>query len=276
MFMGSYIARRYKQHKSAVLVAPGIASSYSQAMDTVEETRRKKLIAEVQSRGYGGQAQIGRAIGVSSAQIQQWIKGVRAISSESARRLEKALGHPTGWMDQSEPPFVYMMGTDSDIHTDPETEAIFANLTRQKEEASSSNTAAGPSLRPAVPLISWVQAGNWTECHDPYPPGVADEWINPSTRVSACAFALSVRGDSMEPRFVEGDTIIVDPELEARTGDFVIVRLDDAQEATFKQLVIDGPQRFLKPLNARYPVIPINGNATVVGVVVEKRQVFLR
>ena len=70
--------------------------------------------------------------------------------------------------------------------------------------------------------------------------------------------------------------MIVDPQLEAWSGDFVIVRLDDAQESTFKQLVVDGPQRFLKPLNPRYPVIPINGNATIVGVVVAKQQVFLR
>ena len=112
------------------------------------------------------------------------------------------------------------------------------------------------------------------ECTEPYPPGVADEWVSPGTRVGACAFALTVRGDSMEPGFTEGDVPIVDPDLEARSGDFVIVRLDDAQEATFEQLVIDGAQRFLKPLNARYPAVEINGNATIVGMVVEKRQVF--
>ncbi len=139
-----------------------------------------------------------------------------------------------------------------------------------------SNVSPGPDLRPPVPLVSWVQAGDWTEYTDPYPPGMAEEWISPSTKVSACSFALKVRGDSMGPKFTEGDTLIVDPEVEARNGDFVIVRLDDAQEATFKQLIIDGPQKFLKPLNARYPVVPINGNATIVGVVVEKRQVFLR
>ena len=222
------------------------------------------------------QAQLAKLAGMSQQAIQ---KAERSTSATSGSRFVVALARFTkvspDWLATGATPFLFMSGT-SKLPADPETEAIFANLARQKEEASSSNTTPGPSLRPAVPLISWVQAGNWTECHDPYPPGVADEWINPSTRVSACAFALSVRGDSMEPRFVEGDTIIVDPELEARTGDFVIVRLDDAQEATFKQLVIDGPQRFLKPLNARYPVIPINGNATVVGVVVEKRQVFLR
>lgn len=76
------------------------------------------------------------------------------------------------------------------------------------------------------------------------------------------------------PREVEGDTIIVGPVAEAGHGTFVVVRLDDAQEATFKQLVIDGGSRFLKPLNPRYPVVPINGNATIVGVVVQKMKSY--
>lgn len=96
-----------------------------------------------------------------------------------------------------------------------------------------------------------------------------DQSERPGKRLCLC---FEYAGGSMEPRFVEGGTIIVDPELEARSGDFVIVRLDDAQEATFKRLVGDGGSRFLKPLNGRYPIIPINGNATVVGVVMEQRK----
>lgn len=222
-----------------MLIAPPRPVVNNRFMDPIYE----RMMRVAEDRGMR-QADLARALGIDPQHLPNWRK--RRVPPTMYPAIAKALGLSLDWLVTGAGP-------------DP-----------------LGNTTPGPSLRPAVPLISWVQAGNWTECHDPYPPGVADEWINPSTRVSACAFALSVRGDSMEPRFVEGDTIIVDPELEARTGDFVIVRLDDAQEATFKQLVIDGPQRFLKPLNARYPVIPINGNATVVGVVVEKRQVFLR
>lgn len=248
--MGDNIVEHYIKDNSPALRDPAIVKSYIYRMDTVEEIRRAKLVDEIKRRGYGGQAQIGRDLGVSPAQIYQWAKGVGQISSSSARRLEKALGRPTGWMDQA----------------DDGAQAVH----------EPSNISPGPDLRAPVPLISWVQAGEWTECTDPFPPGMADEWISPSTRVSKCAFAVKVRGDSMEPRFFEGETLIVDPEIEARSGDFVIVRLDDAQEATFKQLILDGPQKFLKPVNPRYPVIPINGNASIVGVVVEKRQVFLR
>ena len=125
-------------------------------------------------------------------------------------------------------------------------------------------------LYPGKPVVSWLQAGSWQECADPYPPGVADEWVQPTQRVSKSAFALRVKGNSMEPEFTEGDTIIVDPEREALHANFVVVKLEDAQEATFKQLIIDGGQKFLRPLNAHYPVMAINGNATIVGVVVAK------
>lgn len=47
----------------------------------------------------------------------------------------------------------------------------------------------------------------------------------------------------------EGAVIVVDPELPYSSGSLVVARLDDSKEATFKQLVIDGEQKYLKPLN---------------------------
>jgi SOS-response transcriptional repressor LexA len=48
----------------------------------------------------------------------------------------------------------------------------------------------------------------------------------------------------------------------------LVVRREDKREATFKQLVIDGSRRFLKPLNTRYPVIEITTEVKVLGVVI--------
>ncbi|WP_280632777.1 LexA family transcriptional regulator, partial [Salmonella enterica] len=56
-------------------------------------------------------------------------------------------------------------------------------------------------------------------------------------------------------------------DAEPRHGKIVIARLDGTNEATVKKLVIDGPQKFLVPLNPRYPNIPINGNCLIIGVV---------
>ncbi|MBS1211934.1 MAG: helix-turn-helix protein [Proteobacteria bacterium] len=118
-----------------------------------------------------------------------------------------------------------------------------------------------------VPLISWVAAGNWRDVVDPYPPGAEEDVVPVTCKVGKGAFALRVQGDSMEPVFPNGCIIVVDPSVEARQGSYVVVRLDLAEQATFKQLVIDGSMRYLKPLNPRYPLMEIRENATVCGVV---------
>ncbi len=142
--------------------------------------------------------------------------------------------------------------------------------TIEEAAAAYNNVLPGPELRGRVPLISWVQAGQWSEAADPYAAGVAEDWILTGAKVGPHAYALRVRGDSMEPEFSEGDILIVDPDVQPTNGRFVIVRLDDAQEATFKQLVTDGGRQYLKPTNPRYPIIEVNENATFCGAIVGK------
>lgn len=74
------------------------------------------------------------------------------------------------------------------------------------------------------------------------------------------------------PSYSDGDIIFVDPSRDAKHGDRVIVRLDDQAEATFKQLLIEDGRKLLKALNPEWAprYIPINGNATVCGVVIGK------
>ncbi|TOM59292.1 repressor protein C2 [Vibrio parahaemolyticus] len=86
------------------------------------------------------------------------------------------------------------------------------------------------------------------------------------------AFSLIVKGDSMTnplgmPSIPEGAHIVVDPNVEPANGKFVVARLSGSNEVTVKKLIIDGPNKFLLPLNPRYPSIPINGNCEIVGVV---------
>jgi SOS-response transcriptional repressor LexA len=62
--------------------------------------------------------------------------------------------------------------------------------------------------------------------------------------------------------------IFMDPGISVTHGSDVIVRLEHSNEATFKQLVIEGSRRYLKPLNTRFPVIEVTTEARVVGVVI--------
>jgi SOS-response transcriptional repressor LexA len=130
-----------------------------------------------------------------------------------------------------------------------------------------SNVMPGPEIRGRVPLISWVQAGVWMEIVDNFVPGDAEEWIATTYHSKAGTFALRVQGDSMEPRFPEGCIIIVEPEEDALHGKFVVAKRPGENSATFKQLVVDGGQCYLKPLNPRYSLLEFTPGTQIVGVV---------
>ena len=135
-----------------------------------------------------------------------------------------------------------------------------------------SNTADGPAIRGAVPLLSDVQAGAYKMYVDNLlPEDEAQDLIPTGVPVNRHTFALRVMGDSMEPEFREGMILIVEPEMSPQPGDYVIAR-DGADETTFKQLVRDAGEWYLKPLNPRWPIRPL-GKSTIIGVVraVEKR-----
>lgn len=122
-----------------------------------------------------------------------------------------------------------------------------------------------------VPVVSWVYANQFADVSDPFPVGVSDTYVYSSTR-GKNMFALKVKNNCMEPEFLEGDIIIINPESEAGNGDFVIVRDTQSKEATFKQLKIYGKKTVLHPLNPRYQDIEINkpDRYEIIGKVVQK------
>lgn len=127
------------------------------------------------------------------------------------------------------------------------------------------------------PVISSVEAGSWQETVDLYQPGHADDWEASSKDAGPHGFWLRVKGDSMtapageSKSFPDGMLILVNPDMECLPGHFVVAKLTDTQEATFKRYIEDAGQRYLKPLNPAYPLIPINGNCRFVGRVIEAK-----
>jgi SOS-response transcriptional repressor LexA len=133
-----------------------------------------------------------------------------------------------------------------------------------------SNVGGRLIVRAEVPLVSEVEAGNYTVIDNFKPKGRFDT-VPVSIEVKRHTYALRVHGDSMVSHvgdsFPEGSVVVVEPEMPPLPGDYVIV-LNTANETTFKQLVWDGGELYLKPLNTRYPIKPL-GSAKVIGVVRE-------
>ena len=124
------------------------------------------------------------------------------------------------------------------------------------------------------PVISWVQAGDWSPIFEQNKQDV--EHYPCPVKCSKKTFILKVRGMSMSPTFNEDELIFIDPEIEPSNRKYVVARLDDDNEATFKQLIIEDNHKFLKAANPAWPtpIQPINGNCSIVGVVVFAGRLF--
>lgn len=85
---------------------------------------------------------------------------------------------------------------------------------------------------------------------------------------SAEPFALMVLGDSMEPEFLEGEIILIEPEGLATDGSFVLAQVDG--EWIFRQLTRQADGWRLRALNPAYPGADISGLDVVKGVVIQK------
>lgn len=140
------------------------------------------------------------------------------------------------------------------------------------------NVEPGPDIRGKLPLISWVQAGNWTDVVDNFQAGDAEDWIPCPFSHGPNAFILRVVGESnFDPSgpksYSDGDFIAVDPAREPLNRSMVVVRVDHEDRATFKQLLIESDGTFmLKALNPNWPnrIFPLPEGSKIVGVVIGK------
>lgn len=143
--------------------------------------------------------------------------------------------------------------------------------------ASTANARYAGQYSPGVkyPVLSKIQAGSWSEACEPYALKDIDLWLESDAHTQGDAFWLLVDGDSMTApvglSIPEGTYVLFDTGREPINGSLVIAKLSDSNEATFKKLIIDGGQKYLKGLNPQWPLVPINGNCRIIGVAVETK-----
>jgi SOS-response transcriptional repressor LexA len=124
-----------------------------------------------------------------------------------------------------------------------------------------------------VPLLTWIDAATQRD-KEALTAAAGNIWVPTLRKPGAQAFALEIKGDSMEPEFTPGDKIVVEPEQPVQHGCFVVVRENDS-EAMFKQYISEGSHYYLKPLNNRYPIIEMSQRFHICGVVVEKFKIYI-
>ncbi|WP_239959213.1 LexA family protein [Pseudomonas syringae] len=161
----------------------------------------------------------------------------KGIGDQIAREIEAALGLHNGYLDMP-----YGIGEFNN--------AAVLGITGRK-----------------LPVIGSIAAGSWCESDGLFDPQDAEEWVDAPGPVGPRAFILRVEGVSMEPKFSEGDKIVIDPSLEALPGHFVAAKRARDDAATLKQLKQEGTEQYLYALNPDWPerIIKMNEEWSICG-----------
>lgn len=154
--------------------------------------------------------------------------------------------------------------------------ALFQVSTDYLLSGSLTNVTDSKAKGVHIPVLGDVRAGYPMEAVE----NIIDyEEIDEETARRGEFFALRIKGDSMEPRFVEGDVVIVRKQQTADSGD-IVVALVNGDSATIKKLKRHQNGITLVPSNSAYePMyysneeimeLPVN----ILGKVVELRAKF--
>ena len=113
----------------------------------------------------------------------------------------------------------------------------------------------------SFPIINKVSAGYPTDFDDlDYPTGIADDYVRCPDMHDPNSFAVRVVGDSMEPKYREGDIVIFSPAAEVHSGDDCFVRFVMPHETSFKRVFFESDNQLrLQPRNEKYPPAIIDG-----------------
>jgi transcriptional regulator with XRE-family HTH domain len=175
-------------------------------------------------------------------------------SDEKLRRLEESLGFDRGELLAR----AHLQRTPADVRAILQNLLVQAHRTippaditapTQPEHALVAGLLRELASRPSeharcngVPLINTMSAGYPAAFMDlSYPRRVASEYLSCPDVADREAFAVRVVGDSMSPKYKEGDIVIFSPTLSPRSGDDCFIRFTDGT-TTFKQVFLERSQ----------------------------------
>jgi len=163
------------------------------------------------------QAEFGNKLGKSQNHISRILNGKRNISAEMIKLLRYEMNVNPRFLLHGETPMFLPV----------------------KIEASR-----------IVPIIADIPAGDWRFWLDSYAAGAGDDYVSCPDIPGENLFAVRVEGDSMEPKLVAGDILVIDPHRKF-DGGIAVVRHDEGYKIRHVRKI--GRKRYLLcPFNSAY------------------------
>lgn len=122
----------------------------------------------------------------------------------------------------------------------------------------------------SIPIISWSDCTKANNPGQGLTPNNWDEWVIVDKSKNEHSYALISRA-CMEPHFPRGTTLIIDPTIKPSDGDLVIVQYPDTQDATLRELSLDGPDKLLLSPYKKSDPEQLTDSIRILGTVVQSR-----
>ena len=184
--------------------------------------------------------ELGRMVDATKTAVSYWENGkTKSLPAyETITKLSKALGVSTE----------YLTGNETNI----ESSNLNRNVVRINVLGS---VPAGVPIEAIEDIVDWEE--------------IPAEWLKTGEY-----FGLRINGDSMSPKYLDGDTIILKKQPTIDSGQEAVVYVN-GYDATFKKVIINEDESIiLQPLNPEHAPysVPKNESFSVAGVPVELRR----
>lgn len=205
---------------------------------------------------------VAQETGISTATLTSWKKGVYTPKPEKLRKLADYFGVQ----------LEYLTG-ESEFKTMKEAFKHYDDIT---DIPVLQNEIFRLQRGTKIPVLGEVAAGIPIFAEENY---IGYEEISDELKKTGDFFGLKIKGNSMEPRISEGDTVIVRQQDDAESGDVVIV-LINGDSATCKRLMKYQDGISLISFNPTYQPMNYTNReieekpVRIIGKVVENRQKY--
>ena len=184
------------------------------------------------------QKEVADALAVSAPTVHDWLKGKKMPKMTNVQKLADLFGVKLSDLVESK--------DNTSIEYKPNRIKVYGSV------------PAGIPIEAVEDIVDWED--------------VPQEWIDRGDRY----IGLKVKGDSMYPKYIEDDTVIVKLQPDCECGHDAVVYVN-GYEATLKKVVKQQDGIMLQPLNSEYtpkfyPYGPEETEIRILGIVVEIRR----
>lgn len=199
-------------------------------------------------------SELARRVGMAKSAISRYFNRTREFPLNRINEFSNVLDldpkYILGFEDQSDIQELY------DKLTPPRQRKVYTFAQHQLDEQNN-----GVEESSAIYLVGQTAAGEPLEYSQ-----INAEQIN-TTVPSGADYALTVKGDSMEPLIKDGSIIFYKEQPTVENGEIAIVELNN-NEVTCKKFYYNGENVVLKSINVKYDDIIVSEDVRIIGKVI--------